>query len=55
MNQDFLLELGCAELPAGQIDTLIEALTKSFETQLKAYGLNFSGGIERITISDIDD
>jgi glycyl-tRNA synthetase beta chain len=46
MNQDFLLELGCAELPAGQIDALIEALKKSFETQLKAYGLKFNAGIE---------
>lgn len=46
MNQDFLLELGCAELPAGQIEGLIEALKKSFETQLKAYGLKFDANIE---------
>jgi glycyl-tRNA synthetase beta chain len=39
MKQDFLIEIGCEDLPAGQIDGLINALAKGFAAQFAAYGL----------------
>lgn len=42
MNNDFLFELGCEELPAGQINLLADALLKGFVAQFKAYGLKFN-------------
>lgn len=42
MKNDFLLELGCEDLPAGQINNLLNSLAGGFVTYLKNYGLSFS-------------
>lgn len=42
MTEDFLLELGCEDLPAGQINQLLANLANGFCTQLKKYNLSFN-------------
>lgn len=41
-HNDLLIELGCEELPAGQLNLLTEHLSKSILSQLKNYGLSFA-------------
>ena len=40
-SQDFLFELGCAELPARFLNRLSEDLSACLQTELKIVGLHF--------------